>query len=571
MSFAYNPFTDNLDYKAGGGGGGGVTSVSGTAGRITSTGGANPVIDIDATYVGQTSINTLGTVTTGAWNATAIGSTYGGTGQTTYAKGDILYASAVNTLSKLTAGSDSQVLTLAGGVPTWSTPSSTDLHDSRFIVSAGGAADGANYSTIASAITAAVAAGGVQTIMIQPGTYTENLTLPANINLSAHVADAFTPNVTINGKITCSDAGSRSISGIRLKTNSDFCLVVSGSVATVVYLVECYIQASNNTAISYTSSSSSSRINFFRCNGDIETTLITLFSSSGSGIIHVDYCKFVNSGNSTTASTLSAGGLQSRVSYFNNPFTFSSSAGCDFNNSVIYTADINTTALTVNSTSGSGNNCFFSRFDSGTASSISIGASATCRVYQCVCNSSNTNAITGLGTLSFNDISFIGSSSTINTTTQTAVYSDLGKYRATKQPAFFAIASIQSNVTGDGVSLYTINYVNEIFDQDNNYDGTSLFTAPITGKYFLFSINSISGLTSSHTSMDFLIVTSNRSYSIEGCNPGVQNMASNYKNSGAIIADMDAGDTARVRIMVGGSTKVVGITASANFGGNLVC
>lgn len=46
----------------------------------------------------------------------------GGTGQTTYATGDTLYASAANTLSKLAAGSNGQVLTLAAGVPSWATP-----------------------------------------------------------------------------------------------------------------------------------------------------------------------------------------------------------------------------------------------------------------------------------------------------------------------------------------------------------------------------------------------------------------------------------------------------------------
>ncbi len=58
----------------------GVTSVSGTADRITSTGGTTPVIDIAATYVGQTSITTLGTVGTGVWQGTVVGATYGGTG-----------------------------------------------------------------------------------------------------------------------------------------------------------------------------------------------------------------------------------------------------------------------------------------------------------------------------------------------------------------------------------------------------------------------------------------------------------------------------------------------------------
>lgn len=47
------------------GGGGTVTSVTGTTNRITSSGGATPAIDIAATYVGQTSITTIGTLTTG--------------------------------------------------------------------------------------------------------------------------------------------------------------------------------------------------------------------------------------------------------------------------------------------------------------------------------------------------------------------------------------------------------------------------------------------------------------------------------------------------------------------------
>jgi hypothetical protein len=57
-----------------------VTSVSGTLNRITSTGGTTPVIDISASYVGQSSITTLGTIGTGTWQGTVIGSTYGGTG-----------------------------------------------------------------------------------------------------------------------------------------------------------------------------------------------------------------------------------------------------------------------------------------------------------------------------------------------------------------------------------------------------------------------------------------------------------------------------------------------------------
>jgi hypothetical protein len=48
---------------------GGVSSVSGTSNRITSTGGTTPVIDISAAYVGQSSITTVGTLTSGATGA----------------------------------------------------------------------------------------------------------------------------------------------------------------------------------------------------------------------------------------------------------------------------------------------------------------------------------------------------------------------------------------------------------------------------------------------------------------------------------------------------------------------
>lgn len=47
----------------------------------------------------------------------------GGTNITTYATGDILYATGANTLGKLAAGTNTHVLTLAGGVPTWAAPS----------------------------------------------------------------------------------------------------------------------------------------------------------------------------------------------------------------------------------------------------------------------------------------------------------------------------------------------------------------------------------------------------------------------------------------------------------------
>src|SRR5690349_10867496 len=41
-------------------------------------------------YAGGTGITTIGTVTVGTWNGTAVGVLYGGTGQTTYTNGQLL-------------------------------------------------------------------------------------------------------------------------------------------------------------------------------------------------------------------------------------------------------------------------------------------------------------------------------------------------------------------------------------------------------------------------------------------------------------------------------------------------
>ncbi|CAN5255462.1 hypothetical protein BH11BAC5_BH11BAC5_20280 [soil metagenome] len=110
-------------------------ALSGTANRITI---ASNIVDISSAYVGQNSITTLGTVGTGIWQGTAVGATYGGTGQSSVTTGDLLYGSATNTWSKLPAGTNGQVLTLASGMPTWAAnPGSTAWNLTGNTVTAG--------------------------------------------------------------------------------------------------------------------------------------------------------------------------------------------------------------------------------------------------------------------------------------------------------------------------------------------------------------------------------------------------------------------------------------------------
>lgn len=79
-------------------------------------------IDVSGGTTGLTTsggpVTTTGTITL----AGTLAESNGGTGQTTYAVGDILYSAGLGSLSRLSAGTDTHVLTLSGGVPTWVAP-----------------------------------------------------------------------------------------------------------------------------------------------------------------------------------------------------------------------------------------------------------------------------------------------------------------------------------------------------------------------------------------------------------------------------------------------------------------
>lgn len=136
---------------------GNTIDVVGTADRITANADS---IDIASAYAGQSSITTLGTITTGTWDATTVAVTAGGTGVESFTDNGVVYGNGTGALDVTAAGTEHQVLRAgAGGVPAFGAVdlSQTAATTNQLPVSRGGT----NASTESSA-RQNLAAGGTQ-------------------------------------------------------------------------------------------------------------------------------------------------------------------------------------------------------------------------------------------------------------------------------------------------------------------------------------------------------------------------------------------------------------------------
>lgn len=277
------------------------------------------------------------------------------------------------------------------------------------------------HTTLAGALASASSG---DTILLQ-SSVTENPTLVAGVTIFAPVGSEQTPAVSITGKCTLTAAGTATISGIRLTTNSDYVLEVTGNAASVVFLDNCLINCTNNTGIHYTSSSASSSISLNNCTGILGTTGIGFFTATGAGAMELLNGTYNNLGASSTTSTTSATQIVLANVQFSAPLATTATGSFIFINSLInpLAVGVNATCLT---TAGTGVSSVYGGFlQSGTASAVSIGTGTTVSFYGIVdIFSSNTNAITGAGTFGGN-ATFSSSSSLNNTTTKTAKNIDI--------------------------------------------------------------------------------------------------------------------------------------------------
>ena len=195
-----------------------LRTIAGTSNRIDVSNGAgtagNPAIDISASYVGQSSITTLGTIGTGVWQGTAVGIAYGGTGQATAnaafaalspltTRGDLITRDATVPV-RLAVGSSGKYLRSDGTDPSWQSIASTDLTYSGLTTgqvlratsatsAAFGALDLANTSAVTGTLAAANGGTG------QSSYTTGDLLYASGSTALSKLADVATGNALISG------------------------------------------------------------------------------------------------------------------------------------------------------------------------------------------------------------------------------------------------------------------------------------------------------------------------------------------------------------------------------------
>jgi len=139
------------------------------------------------------------------------------------------------------------------------------------------------------------------------------------------------------------------------------------------------------------------------------------------------------------------------------------------------------------------------------------------------------------------------------------------------QPAFGA--RVTSNLQNLPInSHYVIPYGTERFDQNSDFNpSTYTFTAPVTGKYQLNGTVYLNNVVSASGYVEFYIITSNETYySILSVN-GFDTDLLYFTMPHTVLADMDAGDTAKCSMWLASGSQTTDLRNDSYFSGYLVC
>ena len=129
----------------------------------------------------------------------ALDEAYGGTGNSTYAVGDLLYSPTVNNLGKLSIGTNGYILTSTGSVPQWSAPSAVSVATATNLA---GGATGSLPVQSGAGVTGFLAIGTNGQVLTSDGTTAQWTTLSSGMASISFGTTGLTPATATGGAVT---------------------------------------------------------------------------------------------------------------------------------------------------------------------------------------------------------------------------------------------------------------------------------------------------------------------------------------------------------------------------------
>jgi len=257
------------------------------------------------------------------------------------------------------------------------------------------------YQTIAAAIAAAVSG---QTIYVRPGSYSENITLKAGVNLCAMTGDAYNSQVTITGTITATYTGNVSITGFRFNSlNVDCISMTSGSPTLVIKDCYCFPGANDGGPHYFLTCSAAAGVTrMYNCQGDL--TPGTAYFNISNGVL---YCQDLPNFNANSSITNKVSGGQATFYNCKIDRAFACSGGTtEFN--YCYISDTSAAVVALALTVGSVVHAYYTTFAATTAQTV-ITIAAACRLEAIQLNldvdaTTTDTMITNAGTFTYDSI-----------------------------------------------------------------------------------------------------------------------------------------------------------------------
>jgi len=528
-----------------------VTTATGTAGQILTSNGAGVAPTYQTGTAGTISITgdsggaltsssftftggTTGLTFAGAGSTETLGGTLvvsnGGTGRATLTSHGVLVGAGTSAITQLAVGTTGQVLTgVTGADPVFAAPAASSI---SITGNTGGALTGNAFTFTGG--TTGLSFGGSGTTETLSGTL-----VVANGGTNA------TSFATTDGTIIFD--GTRLVTLASTGTTGQALVSAGAGVAPAYGVLPIAGGGTNATSMANTDG-----VVYYDGTRLVTTAVGTatqVLTSNGAGVAPTFQAA---GGSGVTSITGNTGGALTGALTFTGGTTGLSFGGSGTTQTLTFagiTANGGTVSLATDATTSTIN--------------IGTGAGAKTSTFGSTNTTSTTVISSGSGNIAMN------TGLTVDST---------GRNYNTKQPAFLATlnSSTSNNVTGDGTT-YTIVFANTTFDQGSNFNtGTGVFTAPITGKY-MFNTNVVLANVVAQTTGQCQIVTTGQTFEGQYNNPSLDYAPGNFFSmQNTVFATMTAGDTAKINIILSGSTKTVGVLGGAGgtytrFSGFLVC